>query len=135
MSTRPICYPKGSLRKEGKGLGWGSRQKVYMMIRVALIDDHPLILRILRQELARCTDLEIVWVATDAEKVMSLVAGATPDVLVLDLAYAGRGFEPVSAVRDLVGRFGDMSIIILTANDDPTWIERLLKACARDSDI
>ena len=102
-----------------------------MMIRVALIDDHPLILRILRQELARCTDLEIVWVATDADKVMSLVAGDPPDVLVLDLAYAGRGFEPVSAVRDLVGRFGDMSILILTANDDPTWIEELLKAGAR----
>ncbi len=100
------------------------------MIRVALIDDHPLILKILRQELARATDLDIIWDATDSGKIMSLVAGNPPDVLVMDLSFAGRGFEPVAAVRDLCARFSEMGILILTANDDPVWIEELLKAGA-----
>lgn len=101
------------------------------MIRVALIDDHPLILRILRQELTRSTDIEIIWLASDTDQIMSLVAGDTPDVLVLDLSFSGRGFEPVTAVHDLCARFKKMSILILTAYDDPTWIEELLKAGAK----
>jgi DNA-binding NarL/FixJ family response regulator len=100
------------------------------MIRVALVDDHPLILKILRQELARAIDLQIVWEAEDASQIFTLAAKQTPDVLVLDLTFAGRGFEPVTAVRDLRARFGDMAILILTALDDPIWIEELLKAGA-----
>ena len=49
------------------------------MIRVALIDDHPLILKIVRQELARSTDLDIIWDANDSGQVMSLVAANMPD--------------------------------------------------------
>jgi DNA-binding NarL/FixJ family response regulator len=98
------------------------------MIRVALIDDHPLILKIVRQELDRATDMTIIWDTTDSGQIMPLVAKDTPDVLVLDLSFAGRGFEPVAAVRDLVARFPRMVILILTAFDDPIWIEELLKA-------
>ena len=101
------------------------------MIRVALIDDHPLILKIVRQELSRAADLEIIWDANDSAQVMTLVAANTPNVLVLDLSFAGRGFDPVTAVRDLRARFGQMSILILTAYDDPIWIEELLKAGAQ----
>jgi DNA-binding NarL/FixJ family response regulator len=101
------------------------------MIRIALIDDHPLILKIVRQELARAADLEILWDATDATQVMTLVAGAMPNVLVLDLSFAGHGFDPVTAVRDLRARFPQLAILILTAYDDPIWIEELLRAGAQ----
>jgi DNA-binding NarL/FixJ family response regulator len=100
------------------------------MIRIALIDDHPLILKIVRQELMRSTDLDIVWDATDSAQVMTLVASNTPHVLVLDLSFAGRGFDPVTTVRDLRSRFEQMYILILTAYDDPVWIEELLRAGA-----
>ncbi len=100
------------------------------MIRVALIDDHPLILKIVRQELMRATDLDIIWDANDSAQVMTLVAANPPNVLVLDLSFAGRGFDPIGAVRDLRSRFPEMSILILTAYDDPVWIEELLRAGA-----
>lgn len=100
------------------------------MIRVALADDHPLILRILRQELDRASDLRIIWESGDAQRIMPLAAKSPPDVLVLDLAFAGHGFEPVAAVRDLRARFPQMKILILTAQDDPIWIEELLRAGA-----
>jgi DNA-binding NarL/FixJ family response regulator len=106
------------------------RTKPNIMIRVALVDDHPLILKILRQELSRAVDLNVLWDADDASRVIPTIAKQTPDVLVLDLNYAGRGFEPVTAVHDLRARFPMMSILILTALDDPIWIEELLKAGA-----
>lgn len=104
--------------------------KPAIMIRVALVDDHPLILKILRQELSRAVDMNVLWDADDASHVIPVIAKQTPDVLVLDLSYAGRGFEPVTAVHDLRARFPNMAILILTALDDPIWIEELLKAGA-----
>ena len=101
------------------------------MIRVALLDDHPLIIKILRQELSRELDIDIVWHSTDVSQMMSLVADDCPDVLVLDLSFAGQGFEPVAAVRDLLARFADVTVLVLTAFDDPIWIEELLRAGAK----
>lgn len=100
------------------------------MFRVALIDDHPLIIKILKQELSREQDLYIAWDTTDSGQMMTLINRDTPDVLVLDLSFAGQGFEPVTAVRDLRSRFREMAILILTAFDDPLWIEELLNAGA-----
>jgi DNA-binding NarL/FixJ family response regulator len=100
------------------------------MIRVALADDHPLILKILKQELDRAIDLRIVWECSEAAQILGLVARTPPDVLVLDLAFAGHGFEPTAAVRDLRARFPQVRILILTAQDDPIWIEELLRAGA-----
>lgn len=100
------------------------------MIRVALVDDHPLILKIVRQELDQALDLKIIWDSGDSAQVMPLVAKNTPDVLVLDLSFAGKGFDPVMSVRDLRMRFPQMYVLILTAYDDPVWIEELLRAGA-----
>lgn len=101
------------------------------MIRIALIDDHPLMLKIVRQELSRELGLEIIWDTMDSSQMMSLVTQDTPDVLVLDLSFAGQEFEPVAAVRDLRALFPQMAILILTAFDDPIWIEELLRAGAK----
>ncbi|MBN1284513.1 MAG: response regulator [Anaerolineae bacterium] len=98
------------------------------MIRIALIDDHPLMLKIVRQELSRDLDLNIIWDTTDSNQMTALVNSDPPDVLVMDLAFAGQGFEPVSAVRDLRARFPQMAILVLTAYDDPLWVEELLSA-------
>jgi len=101
------------------------------MIRVALMDDHPLMRKIVRQELARELDLQIIWDAAEAAQMMGLIAKDTPKVLVLDLSFAGQEFEPVTAVRDLRARFPQMCILILTAYDDPIWIDELLRAGAQ----
>lgn len=101
------------------------------MIRVALVDDHPLILKILRQELGLELDLQILWDTSDLSQMLTLIRRETPDVLVLDLAFAGQHFEPVSAVRDLHAQYPDMAILILTAYDEPTWVEELIRAGAQ----
>ncbi len=101
------------------------------MIHVAMMDDHPLILKILRLELGRESDLRLIWDTTDAAKMFTLINQRPPDVLVLDLSFAGQEFEPVSAVRDLKSRYPKMGILILTAFDDPVWIEELLRAGAQ----
>jgi DNA-binding NarL/FixJ family response regulator len=95
------------------------------------MDDHPLILRIVRQELACEIDLQVIWDTPDAHQLVTLINQDAPEDLILDLAFNGQEFEPVSAVRDLRARFSQMAVLILTAYDDPVWIEELLQAGAQ----
>jgi DNA-binding NarL/FixJ family response regulator len=101
------------------------------MIRVALVDDHPLMRKIVRQELSRSLDLEILWEAEGAANLHGELSANTPEVLLLDLSYTGQGFDPVAAVMDFRARFPQMAILILTAYDDPIWVEELLRAGAQ----
>jgi len=98
------------------------------VIRLALIDDHPLILKILRQDLSKETDIAIIWETTSPDEMYSHLREAKPDVLVLDLFFGGQGFEPVTQVHDLHARYPAMKILILTAYDDPIWIAELIEA-------
>jgi DNA-binding NarL/FixJ family response regulator len=118
---------KVSHRIESDRLGQHEIETI-SMIRVALMDDHPLVLRIVRQELARESDLEVIWDTSDANQMVTMINKDTPEVLILDLAFSGQAFEPVGAVRDLRARVPQMAILILTAYDDPVWIEELLQA-------
>ncbi len=100
------------------------------MIRVAFADDHPLILKILRQEVDRALDVQVIWGVEAVDHLLSAITRQTPDVLVLDLTFAGNAFDPAGTVRDLRSRFAAMAILILTAQDDPIWVEELLHAGA-----
>ena len=101
------------------------------MIRVALVDDHPLILKIVQQELAHEPDLRILWQTSDVSQMMALIARQIPDVLILDLSFVGQEFEPVSAVQRLMAQCPGLQILILTSHDDPVWIEELIIAGVR----
>jgi len=101
------------------------------MITIALVDDHPLMLKILHQELSADLEFQIVWQISDIQKLISSVKANCPDVLILDLSFVGQGFEPVSAIKDLRAQHPHLKILILTAYDDPIWIEELLKAGAK----
>jgi DNA-binding NarL/FixJ family response regulator len=98
------------------------------MIRVALVDDHPLILKIVQQELGRELDMHIVWSCVEASEIVTRINTQTPDVLVMDLNFAGQGFEPVTTVRSLLTRFPFMAVLVLTSYDAPVWIDELVEA-------
>ncbi len=101
------------------------------MIHVALMDDHPLILRILRQELERELDIRVLWDTSDSSQLLTQIKQSPPNVFVLDLAFAQQNFEPVAAVLDLRARYPQMAILILTAYDEPIWVDELLRAGAQ----
>lgn len=100
------------------------------MIRVALLDDHPLMLKVVAQELTHALDIQIVWKTTHAGDLMEKMLRDAPDVLILDLGFARQAFEPVSAVRDLRAQYARTAILILTAYDDPVWVDELMRAGA-----
>ena len=101
-----------------------------MTIRVAIIEDHPLMRRAVERDLDAQEDIDVVATAAHGSKLASIIQESLPDVVVLDLHMSGEHFEPVSAVRDVQTRFPNVEIMVLTGFDDAIWIQRLIDAGA-----
>jgi DNA-binding NarL/FixJ family response regulator len=73
------------------------------MISVLLADDHPLILRGIRELLAGEPDLAVVGEESDSTRVAEAVERLEPDVLIQDLSMSGgiSGFEVIRGVKEL----------------------------------
>ena len=70
------------------------------MIRVVIVDDHPIVRRGLREIMDDEADLRVVAEASAAEEVPALLAQHPCDVLLLDLSLPGRGgLEVLSDIR------------------------------------
>ncbi|MEX2011060.1 MAG: response regulator transcription factor [Chloroflexota bacterium] len=83
-------------------------------IRLAIVDDHPLVGQGVAALLAREPDLEIVGLATSlAEAAALLESAAPPDVLLLDVKLGEEsGLDLLSRVRS-----SSTAVIVLTAYD------------------
>ena len=93
----------------------GSVPAVPRVIRVMVVDDHPMVRAALRQALT-AADLEVVAEASSAEEALDLAAGVRPDVLLVDIDLPG--MDGVSLVRELAPRLPATRIVMLTASHD-----------------
>jgi DNA-binding NarL/FixJ family response regulator len=99
-----------------------------MTIRIALADDHPIILDGLVQLLSAEGDFAIVARATNGEEALQAVRQLRPEILVLDLLMPGTdGFE---VLRQLKREQLPTRTVVLTALDNRQVLEALrLGAC------
>jgi len=85
-------------------------------IRLVLIDDHPVFLEGLAQDIARQRDLAVVGQGTDGGEALALWEEHRPDVLLLDLAMSGlHGLDALARIRQ---RQPDARVLVLTSSDD-----------------
>jgi DNA-binding NarL/FixJ family response regulator len=100
-------------------------------IKVAVIDDHPLILKAVVDGLAAQNDIHVVATADHGSAMHRLAREKAPDVIILDLGMSNGPFEPVSAVRSFVESYPDIQVLILTGYDDELYVRALIEAGAR----
>jgi len=98
------------------------------MIKVIAIDDHPLVLKMITEEINRAGDMQVVGTANHGSKLNALVREKSPDVVILDLGMSEGAFEPISAVQQLLQEHPKVRVLILTGNDSPAYIRDLVKA-------
>jgi len=101
-----------------------------MPIRVVVIEDHPLMMKAVLDELASQAGIQVVGTADHGAELARLVRDASPDVVILDLGMTGENFEPISAVRSLLQEHPDVRILVLTGYDDEVYIRQLVDAGA-----
>lgn len=93
--------------------------------RVLLIDDEPSLQTLVGMLLNRA-EIPITSVGTAAEG-LQLLENEHFDLLILDLMLPDMdGLELLSKLRQ-TGRFGDLSVLILSARSDPEAIGRAMK--------
>lgn len=85
------------------------------VIRVMIVDDHPLVRASVRQAIT-APDLEVIGEAGTAEDALVLAPQLRPDVLLLDIDLPG--MDGVELVRELAPRLPETRIVMLTASHD-----------------
>jgi DNA-binding NarL/FixJ family response regulator len=94
-------------------------------VRVILADDHPLVRHGIRKLLEKSLDIHIVGEAGTGAETICLVQDLKPDVLLLDVEMPDMNGTQV--VRELRRYHVPVSIVILSACDDPHFIDQTLK--------
>lgn len=98
------------------------------MIRVLIVDDHPVVREGLRAVLEDTKEMEVVGEAGSAEEALSSVERALPDIILLDLELPG--MNGVDAIPRFAVAASHPRVIILTAYDTEERVLAALKAGA-----
>jgi DNA-binding NarL/FixJ family response regulator len=94
-------------------------------IRVILADDHLLVRRGIRKHLEKSSSILVVGEAGTGAAALRLVQELVPDILLLDIEMPDMNGTQV--VQELRKKHAPVSIVILSACDDPYFIEETLR--------
>jgi DNA-binding NarL/FixJ family response regulator len=98
-------------------------------IRIALVDDHPLLRQGIAALLSDQPDLQLVGQASNGLEAIEQFRLHRPDVMLMDLQMPGmNGIDAMSAIR---AEFPDARFVVLTTYTGDVQIVRALKAGAR----
>jgi len=98
-------------------------------IRVALVDDHPVVLAGIKALLRAAPEIALVGEATTGASALQMIMETEPDVVVTDLSL------PDIGGLELAARIGaarpDVKLLALTVHEDRAYVQPLLQAGGR----
>ena len=102
-------------------------------LRLLIADDHAVVRAGLRALLDGEPDLDVIAEAGSGEEGVRLAAELAPDVVLMDLRFAGAasGIDGVEAVRRLAARAPGVAVVMLTSYAGRADVVRALEAGAR----
>jgi DNA-binding NarL/FixJ family response regulator len=98
------------------------------VIRVLLVDDHPVVRRGLSDLLRDVDDMEVVGAVEDGSEAVAAVRAHTPDVVLMDLSMPGT--DGVSATREVLAAFPEVRVVVLTSFGEADRVRAALAAGA-----
>jgi DNA-binding NarL/FixJ family response regulator len=98
-------------------------------IRIALADDHPVVLEGVKALLRSSPDVELVGTAHSGATALQLVADEAPDIAIIDISMPDLG--GIELAGQLAERHPNVKVIALTVHESRAYVQRLLKAGAR----
>ncbi|MEU6510136.1 response regulator transcription factor [Streptomyces sp. NPDC046942] len=101
-------------------------------LRLLLADDHAVVRAGLRALLEGAADLDVIAEADSGEEAVRLAIELAPDVVLMDLRFAGSGsIDGVAAVRRLTSEAPGLPVVMLTSYSGRADVVRALEAGAR----
>ncbi|MEV1245692.1 response regulator [Nonomuraea sp. NPDC050022] len=98
------------------------------VIRLLVVDDHPVVRDGLSSMFARDPDFEVVGEAADGAEAVRLAETLRPDVVLMDLRMPG--MDGVSATRELAGGGTGVRVLVLTTYDTDSHVLPAIEAGA-----
>lgn len=98
------------------------------MIRIAIVDDHPLFREGLVHTLEAAPAMQVVAEAGTAEEARRVSAEWQPDILLLDLYIPGNGIEAAKVIRT---EHPGVKIVVLTASEEDDDVTSAIEAGAK----
>lgn len=98
------------------------------MTKIIIIDDHQLFREGVKRILDFEDTFEVVAEGDDGTDVLSLYANNLPDVVLMDINMPNR--NGVEATAELISKFPDAKVIMLSIHDDETYVTHALKSGA-----
>jgi len=95
-------------------------------IRLALADDHPIVLAGLRNLIEMEPDLELVGEGTSGQAALKLIQNRLPDVAIVDIAMPE--INGIALARRLAEECPGVRVIILTLYEEQSFLKQALAA-------
>ncbi len=99
------------------------------MIRVLVVDDHPIVREGLRSLIRQQSDMTLVGEADDGAKVVSLATTLKPDVITIDLRMPG--VDGIGVLRQMRELSPSPSCLVLSNYNEPDYVIAAIEAGAR----
>jgi len=98
------------------------------IVRIALVDDHPLLREGVAATLSSVRDFEVVGQGETADDARTLAHDLMPDVMLLDISMRGNGVKAAQSITDTCPV---VKLIMLTVSEDEEDVLAAFKAGAR----
>ena len=99
------------------------------MIRILIVDDHPIVREGLAAVLNAQDDMEVIAEAGDGDEAVTRFRDLTPDIVLMDLAMPGTdGVAAIHRIREVEAQ---ANVVVLTAYDTDDRIFQAVQAGAR----
>jgi DNA-binding NarL/FixJ family response regulator len=95
-----------------------------MIIKVVLAEDHPVVLKGIKNILDSAPDIEIVGEAADGEQALQMVQDYQPDLLLLDVELPV--LDGVELTEKLNEAESDVKILVLSSYSDRGYIQEMI---------
>jgi two-component system nitrate/nitrite response regulator NarL len=99
-------------------------------LRILIADDHPLMIKGIREALSTDSELEIVAEANSGAQVVPLVTRTSPDLVLLDLRMPE--MDGLAVLEQMQQTYPSVKVAMLSVINDPAEVSRALElgACA-----
>jgi DNA-binding NarL/FixJ family response regulator len=96
-----------------------------MSIRIAIVDDHPLLIKGLQTMLQHATDIEVTGTYQGGRELLNGLKECQPDVLLLDIQLQGQMGDELAPI--LYKAYPNMMILALTNMEHEYYIKAMLR--------
>jgi DNA-binding NarL/FixJ family response regulator len=99
------------------------------MMKLLLVDDHPIFAGVLVQALEQREDLNVVMVVDTAEKALELIPNLNLDLILIDVSLPK--MNGIDLVGELTQLYPDLLCLVISGHLSALYLRRALAAGAR----